>query len=102
MCQWGQTPLAQHRHKGDKDDFKRIKITSDFENIITNCYIIEDEKTKETMVIDPGGEPERILELLQILGAKVKYIYLTHCHGDHMGALEDIKNKVGEKLKWYL
>ena len=78
---------------------KELRLQSDFENIITNCYIIEDEKTKETMVIDPGGEPERILELLQILGAKVKYIYLTHCHGDHMGALEDIKNKVGGKIK---
>ncbi len=77
---------------------KELRLQSDFENIITNCYIIEDEKTKETMVIDPGGEPERILELLQILGAKVKYIYLTHCHGDHMGALEDIKNKVGGKI----
>ena len=25
----------------------------------TNCYIIQDENTKETMVIDPGGNPEK-------------------------------------------
>ena len=27
----------------------------------TNCYIVEDEISKETMVIDPGGEPEKII-----------------------------------------
>ena len=77
---------------------KELKVQSDFENIITNCYIIEDEKTKETMVIDPGGEPEKIIELLEILGSKVKYIYLTHCHGDHIGAVEEVKNKKGGKI----
>ena len=65
---------------------KELKVKSAIDNIVTNCYIIADEETKEAMVIDPGGEAEKILELLDILGAKVKYIYLTHCHGDHIGA----------------
>ena len=30
----------------------------------TNCYIIQDEETKETMVIDPAGELEKILDML--------------------------------------
>lgn len=63
----------------------------------TNCYIIQDEKSKETMVVDPGGEPNKILELLNILQAKVKYIYLTHCHGDHIGAVNGIKQEKGGK-----
>jgi len=62
----------------------------------TNCYIIEDEETKETMVIDPGGEPEKIVEMLDTLGIEeVKYIYLTHCHGDHFGGIVELKNKKG-------
>ncbi len=61
----------------------------------TNCYIVQDEVTKETMVIDPGGEAEKIMDMLSILGAKVKYIYLTHCHGDHIGAVEDIRGQMG-------
>ena len=77
---------------------KELRVKSDFENIITNCYIIEDEKTKETIVIDPGGEEDKIIELLKILGSKVKYIYLTHCHGDHIGAVEKIKNICGGKI----
>lgn len=72
---------------------KELKVKSAIDNIVTNCYIIVDEETKETMVIDPGGEAEKIVELLDILEAKVKYIYLTHCHGDHIGALNEVKSK---------
>ena len=62
----------------------------------TNCYIVEDEETKETMVIDPGGEPEKIIEMLDTLGIeKLKYIYLTHCHGDHFGGIIQLKNEKG-------
>lgn len=64
----------------------------------TNCYIIQDEETKETMIIDPGGEPEKILELLNVLQANVKYIYLTHCHIDHTRATNAIKEKTGGKI----
>ncbi len=67
----------------------------------TNCYIVQDEKTKETMVIDPGGEASKITELLDILQAKVKYIYLTHCHGDHIGAVNEIKQAKGGKVLIY-
>lgn len=65
----------------------------------TNCYIIEDEKTKEAMVIDPGGEPEKIIEMLDSLAIdNLKYIYLTHCHGDHFGGILELKNKKGGKI----
>ena len=64
----------------------------------TNCYIIMDENTKETMVIDPGGEAQKIIEMLDIIGARVKYIYLTHCHGDHIGAVNEVKEKKGGKV----
>lgn len=37
---------------------KRIKIKTPL-NEFTNCYIVQDENTKETMVIDPGGEFEK-------------------------------------------
>lgn len=74
---------------------KRLKLNSLIENIVTNCYIIEDEETKETMVIDPAGELEKITEVLDILGANVKYIYLTHCHADHIGAVEELKRQRG-------
>ena len=77
---------------------KQVRVKSKIDNITTNCYIIMDENTKETMVIDPGGEPEKIIEALDELGAKLKYIYLTHCHGDHMGAAGELKKQKGGKV----
>lgn len=64
----------------------------------TNCYIVQDEKTKETMVIDPGGSVNEIMELLDILKANLKYIYLTHCHGDHIGGVKELKERKGGKI----
>ena len=65
----------------------------------TNCYIVEDEESKETMVIDPGGEPEKIIDMLNTLGInELKYIYLTHCHGDHFGGILELKNQKGGKV----
>ena len=60
----------------------------------TNCYIVFDEKSKETMVIDPAGDVDKIEELINILGGKLKYIYLTHCHGDHICRSTRIKTKM--------
>ncbi len=73
---------------------KRLKVNTGFVEP-TNCYIVQDEETKETMVIDPGGEAEKIAEMLKILDAKLKYIYLTHCHADHIGAVNDIQETFG-------
>ncbi len=64
----------------------------------TNCYIIQDEKSKETMVIDPAGDVDKIIEMLDILQAKLKYIYLTHCHGDHIGGVEELKQRCGGQV----
>lgn len=76
---------------------KELKI----ENTIgtaTNCYIIGDENAKEAMCIDPAGDCDRILEMLELLDMKLKYIYLTHCHADHIGAIEELRAKTGAKF----
>lgn len=76
---------------------KNLKVNGGFVDK-TNCYIVEDENTKETMVIDPGGDVDSIIELLDILDAKLKYIYLTHCHGDHIAGTKKLKEKKGGKI----
>jgi len=73
---------------------KRIKVNAGA-ILGVNCYIVQDENTKEAMVIDPGGSPAKIIEMLDTIGAKVKYILLTHCHGDHIGAVNEIREKCG-------
>lgn len=58
-----------------------------------NCYILKEGK--QALVIDPGGEPERILEYLEGQNLEVDAILLTHAHFDHIGALEEIRRKTG-------
>lgn len=77
---------------------KTLKLRIEHLNLITNCYVVMDEETKEAMVIDPGAEPKKIIEMLDILGAKLKYIFLTHCHADHIGAINDVKQVKGGKI----
>lgn len=76
---------------------KRIKVYSNLAEP-TNCYIVADETTREAMVIDPGGEAEKIIEMLKILNVNLKYIVLTHCHGDHIGAVTDVQKNLGGKI----
>ena len=77
---------------------KRLQVITPQKGLKTNAYVICDEKSKEAMVIDPGGEPERIAETLDILGANLKYIFLTHCHADHIGGITELKKLKGGKI----
>ena len=61
----------------------------------TNCYIVGCEKTGEAAIIDPGDEPDRILDLVNAHNLKVTKIINTHAHLDHVGAVADIKDKTG-------
>ena len=63
-----------------------------------NSYIVQDENSKETMVIDPGNCSEGLMEILDAMHVKVKYILLTHCHADHIGGVTKVKEKYGGKI----
>jgi glyoxylase-like metal-dependent hydrolase (beta-lactamase superfamily II) len=54
-----------------------------------NCYLVADEETNNAMLIDPGDEPDRVLEMAG--GLDVQYIVLTHGHFDHAGAVKELK-----------
>lgn len=76
---------------------KRIQVKTP-QDLLTNSYVVCDEQSKEAMVIDPGGEPEKIAEALDILGANLKYIFITHCHADHIGGISKLKELKGGKI----
>ena len=76
---------------------KRLKIST-WIGDPTNCYIIFDPESKETMVIDPAGDVDKIIDMINILHGNLKYIYLTHCHGDHIGGVTELKEKLGGKI----
>ncbi|WP_394354663.1 MBL fold metallo-hydrolase [Paratissierella segnis] len=59
-----------------------------------NCYIVFSEKTRSGIVIDPGGDVDDIVSNLDKNNIHVKYIVLTHGHGDHIGGVKELKEKL--------
>jgi glyoxylase-like metal-dependent hydrolase (beta-lactamase superfamily II) len=60
-----------------------------------NCSIVGDTETREALVIDPGDDVERILELLRKHDLTVKAIVSTHAHIDHVGGLRKLHQAIG-------
>lgn len=63
-----------------------------------NCSVIADESTREAMVIDPGDEIERVLEIVRRHGLTVKQIVVTHAHIDHVGGAQKLKTATGAPI----
>jgi len=57
-----------------------------------NCAILWDEATRIGLVIDPGGDVERILAAIDQTGAKIEKIVLTHGHLDHAGGAAGLRD----------
>ncbi len=72
-------------------ELKVLPVTSFVENV----YVLADEKTREAIVFDPGGEADNILALIEEMGVKVKLILVTHGHMDHIGGVAKVKEATG-------
>ncbi len=59
-----------------------------------NCTLLWDDETKRGVVIDPGGELQRIEEAIAEVGMVPEKILLTHGHIDHAGGAEALKKKL--------
>ena len=62
------------------------------------CYILGCEQSHEAVVIDPGGEEEKLLAVLQELQLKPIYIINTHCHPDHTCGNRVIRDATGAAI----
>lgn len=60
-----------------------------------NCHILGDPETREALVIDPGDEVDRILEVLARHSLRVRAIVSTHAHIDHVGGLARMQQVTG-------
>jgi len=57
----------------------------------TNCYLVFDSKTKDTLIIDPADDGDYIIRKIKDLGLKPTMILVTHGHFDHVLAVTELK-----------
>ena len=62
------------------------------------CYLVACPETKKGLVIDPGGDEEKILALCEEEGVTLEYIVATHGHPDHVCGNLRIQQATGAKI----
>lgn len=60
-----------------------------------NCSLIWDPVSRQAVLIDPGGDVERLMGALEQFGLTLKEMWLTHGHLDHAGAADEIRRRTG-------
>jgi hydroxyacylglutathione hydrolase len=60
-----------------------------------NCSVFGDERSREGLVVDPGDDIAKILEIVRRHGLTVKAIVITHAHIDHIGGAQKLKQATG-------
>jgi hydroxyacylglutathione hydrolase len=66
--------------------------------LAVNCYLLYDLDSHKGIVVDPGGDGELIVSLVNKLGLKIEYILNTHGHCDHSAANVHVRDKTGAQL----
>lgn len=60
-----------------------------------NTFLIWDSSTHEAILVDPGDEPDRIIDMIKEEELQLKYIVCTHAHFDHVGAIPELRQETG-------
>jgi len=58
-----------------------------------NAYLVVDDATNHAVLIDPGAEPDQIVDMVRDSGATLDAIWLTHAHLDHIGAVAAVRRE---------
>lgn len=64
----------------------------------TNCYIIGDPQSQKAVVIDPGGDGDRIVRRVKNLELELSAILNTHAHFDHVMDAWRVKEQLGGEV----
>ena len=59
----------------------------------TNCYLVINEETKESVMVDPGAYPAKVKNAVKEQGLKLKAVLLTHAHFDHIMGIDTLRRE---------
>lgn len=76
-------------------DYRIIPVTA-FQQ---NCSLVWCPQTHRGALVDPGGEPQRLLQAAESAGVTLERILLTHGHLDHVGAARVLADELGIPLE---
>ena len=62
-----------------------------------NCALLWDDVTKQALIIDPGGDVDRIMAAIEQMGVTVERVLLTHGHLDHAGGAAGLVEALRDK-----
>jgi glyoxylase-like metal-dependent hydrolase (beta-lactamase superfamily II) len=66
--------------------------------LLSNCYILWDDRTNHGVIIDPGDDADILLKKVKELDLIIEYILATHGHFDHIGAVAPLQKKLNTKF----
>jgi glyoxylase-like metal-dependent hydrolase (beta-lactamase superfamily II) len=58
-----------------------------------NCYLVIDETTNESVLVDPGADGDVLVEMVQSSGTRLAGIWVTHAHVDHIGGIQEVRRQ---------
>jgi len=58
-----------------------------------NSYLVVDEDSQHAVIVDPGGEPQKLIGEIERSKATLDAIWITHAHVDHVGAIASVKER---------
>ena len=61
-------------------------------------YIVEDESTREAIIIDPSWDLDKIIHIIEEQNLNPKYIVNTHWHDDHTRGNEELAAEISAKI----
>lgn len=71
------------------------QFTTDFDGMLVHSYLLWDAATGEALAFDTGADATEMLDFLQTKGLRLRNLFLTHTHGDHIFDLDRLVEKTG-------